>query len=1144
MPLEYGAFMASHNLNTDFPVGEVLMDDRPVILRGYDGILHCRFRGEPLAVYWEKGPDLASATKLVSWHPPTGGIRVQSYGIGKYNLTEDFSLVIHDVEDNDAGRYICIVSDFRGYELSNHTVATVKVPPQEPFPTIDQCPSGSTGSKANSCTLTTEIGDDTTALTCRARGAPRGVVSLSWTLSNGTLSQQGLQRSANPDGETENLMLTIDATPSDDSYVCTAILPVTTHGDATISVIVNLPSTRNATDPFTGDPGSRSLGKVGIAIIVAILLLITLIIISIIIVFIWRRRIKKSYEPLNGDMKFIKGPVSYLELWELVGKCNPVARENIVNRLVNKTQTDSGFDVVRSNMSKAEFYYELCRWKETTTGDHSILSRAIKKVWLNAEIHMQDVRDRTSKEISLDDLKHICWHVHGCRERVKPILRALYPRHEGIPNCKGDSCDHGKPRNAEIKNDLQLMKAWKEHSMTTKPGYQEPEEDHNEGERVQMRQPTSRGICCCHKQPKYRHGDDKNEQQPMFSAQSEEVELGVERSSPNQMIQLCLALERAGKDAHGPDKGVYIQLAKTFFRIEDEYKRELDNEVIKEFALSITKQHYQNLAKAKRISADSIAKRNAEDLKAVFKTDVMLEEWVQEQKCSNYEVRCRLRQAAEQCNRQDIADIFITREQSEFLIPITTHQASVTITNERRQGVSESRQVTGISQDELERICRYGGREALSTYWHERYGDRKHKNLDFTILSDHEIICMLKPVIDSQHHDIVIQQRDTRGNTILFMKQLLQDRQSPRYILRQNLQNEAPHYACLIAKVREDKIFDVELVELAHRLVLSDVYPIAKSLNISDAELTCNRHELGPNVLREGTGKLLLEMNHTGTHAMGIEERLVMVNALKVAGYLEEARSIVFGFEISLADEAEIEEKRVDPAKLAKELGVSDDSKPVGPDGREESCQSVLQRWRNIVRHSSFNHRMVLADAMYSLGEKELALGIISGKFRNNVINSQVSKMLAKTIPEGVQDTLTRGLGKKLETDLNPHDIITAWVAEKKFFGFLQKSPITLSNDLLKEGFYPFAHEIMAGGWKGKDAIIRVESPAEEAGDENYDASMSCDLEDQGDEQNETNDNGIKENSQPSLSYSETLDLFGGPDDDRIAFQARAMVHF
>ncbi|XP_063959822.1 uncharacterized protein LOC129267046 [Lytechinus pictus] len=842
--------------------------------------------------------------------------------------------------------------------------------------------------------------------------------------------------------------------------------------------------------------------------------------------------------------------------------CDPLVTKKIVERMVENLQTDSGFDVVPP---KAEFYYELCKWKETTTGDYSILSRAIEEVGPNAEIIMQDVRDRTSKEISLEDLEHICWHVRGCRKTVRPILRALYPRHEGIPNCKDESCDHGKPRNAEINDDLQLMKTWKEHSMTTKPGYQEPMEDHKEGEMVHMRQPTSRGICCCHKQPKYRHGDDKNEQHPMFSAQSEEVELGVERSSPNQMIQLCLALERAGKDVHGPDKEVYIQLAKTFFLIKDEYKRELDNEVITEFALSITLQHYKNLAKA----ADSIAKRNVEDLKAVFETGTMLEGWVQEQKCSNFEVRCRLRQAAEQCSRQDIADIFITKEQSELMAP--TLQASVTITNEQRKGDSETKReksgndtpqaqqsanyenlargtkgmprmpettsaeksVTDISLDELKRICRYGGREALLAYLPEKFSDERCEELKGEKFSDHEISCLLKQFIIKRDE-----------NPLRFIKQLVQDKQTPRNILRQYLQEETPRYACLLAKGRDDKIFDVELVELAYRLVLSDVYPFAKALNISDEELTRYKHKLGPKIIQQGTGKLLLEMKHADGSATGIEERLVMVNDLKQAGYLKEAKTIVFGFEISLADQAKIEEKRIDPAKLAKELGVSDDAKPMDPDEREESCQSVLQRWRNIVRPTSFNHRIVLADALHNLGEKELALDIISGKFRKNVINSRVSKMLAQTISDGEVDKLALVLGKKLKKDLTPYDVINAWVTENKYFGFLQKSPITLSNELLKAGFYPFAHEIMTGGWKGKE-VIRVETLAVEAGDEKNDDSMSCDQEDQGDEQKETDDNGIKENSEQSLSYSESLDPFGDPDDELFAcWEARANFNF
>ncbi|XP_041469935.1 uncharacterized protein LOC121419545 [Lytechinus variegatus] len=237
------------------------------------------------------------------------------------------------------------------------------------------------------------------------------------------------------------------------------------------------------------------------------------------------------------------------------------------------------------------------------------------------------------------------------------------------------------------------------------------------------------------------------------------------------------------------------------------------------------------------------------------------------------------------------------------------------------------------------------------------------------------------------------------------------------------------------------------------------------------------------------------------------------------------------GFEISIADEAEIEEKRIDPTKLAKELGVSDDTTPLDLDGTKESCQYVLQRWRNIVRPSSFNHRMVLADTLHNLGEKELALGIISGKFRNNIINSRVSKMLARTIPEGETDVLTRVLGKEMKKDLTPCDVITAWVTEKRFFGFLEKSPITLSNELLKAGFYPFAHEIMAGGWKGKEAI--KQTPGDEAGDKKNEDSMSRDV-------TQADPDELKEKKETAKAGSQGEDVVSKKNDDNMTHDLKS----
>lgn len=39
----------------EIPENKVIVDIRPVFLRGFDGMLQCRFNGAPLAVFWLKG---------------------------------------------------------------------------------------------------------------------------------------------------------------------------------------------------------------------------------------------------------------------------------------------------------------------------------------------------------------------------------------------------------------------------------------------------------------------------------------------------------------------------------------------------------------------------------------------------------------------------------------------------------------------------------------------------------------------------------------------------------------------------------------------------------------------------------------------------------------------------------------------------------------------------------------------------------------------------------------------------------------------------------------------------------------------------------------------------------------------------------
>eukprot|EP00057_Strongylocentrotus_purpuratus_P019221 XP_011673695.1 PREDICTED: uncharacterized protein LOC105442815 [Strongylocentrotus purpuratus] len=661
-------------------------------------------------------------------------------------------------------------------------------------------------------------------------GAPRGVVSLSWTLGGTTVPLQAPQRSTNPDGLTEDVMVAISATPSADPYVCVAILPATTRRQATMSVTVNAAPILIATTTdsvmttnvtaFAPEPINIKAIVIPVVIIFIIVLVVVVILIFIkcfnIRVWMMGYRRPKSKKLKN------KGIISYFELEKLVEKFSISSLSLIVAELIDDSKRE-----LEPECTKADLYKYLCEWKESSSGRAILLSSAMEKY--------------------------------------------------------------------DLENEILILEVQKEH------------------------------------------------------------------------------------------------------------KSELTDKVLKEFALSITERHCQRLGKTLKLSADTIATRNEEDLK-MFRTDDMLKAWGVDQKCSNYEIRRRLRQAAEECNRQDIADNFFSKEQSEVMTPITELPVCLTITNEKqshgasasgskdKSGNSASSQsaphsshgdlnkiqssvaqptsniadfedgfVSDISRDELARIGRYAGSSMLLAFC-KRYGvteipeqqSPEGKELPF----ETKIINVLKPTLDSER------EKYREGWKL---------KEAPREILRQLLQDKHPRYACLLAKGKPaEDIFNVELIDLAFRLIMADVYPFAIALNISDQVLTSYRRNIGSHKLTPDTVKIMKQVY--------TDDRFKLVRALKQAGYSEEARALHFGFEISFGDVVEVQ-NRVDKVQLAKQLGVSDDVQSTEPDsqGKDDTLhQSVLLRWRDTVRSSTFNHRLVLADALFRMDEEQLALDIIS----------------------------------------------------------------------------------------------------------------------------------------------------------------------
>ncbi|XP_030834799.1 uncharacterized protein LOC100891521 [Strongylocentrotus purpuratus] len=648
---------------------------------------------------------------------------------------------------------------------------------------------------------------------------------------------------------------------------------------------------------------------------------------------------------------------------KLVEKFDIGSLNLIVAELIEDSQGE-----LESERTKADLYEYLCEWKESSSGSAISLYSAMEKNNLEYEDFLASI----DNAVSDDDLEHICWHVHSCRETVQPIVDSLQYSSTNSTEPADSGHISAPSRGDKIWDDLQIMKRWKAMSAATTYG----EEDEH-----------------------------------------------TESVLSNRMIQLCRALEEAGKKTRDSDGRVYHQLSKTFYKIQGKYKSELTDEVLKEFALNITKRHCQRLGKPFRLSARAIANRNEEDLE-MLRTDIMLKAWVLDQNCSNYEIRRRLRQAAEQCERQDIADIFIRKKQSEVM----TSPIQLTITNENQSpGASRSESVTSISRDELNRIGRYAGSAVLCAFC-KKYGVTvpEQQSPDGKELLC-EIINVLKPTLDFEFERI---KKEKKSST-------------PRITLRQLLENEHPHYACLLAMKKPFNIFDVELIDLAFRLIMADVYPFAKALNISDQVLNSYRRIIRPSVLTQGTANIIKQVS--------IKERGKMITPLKQAGYSEEARALYFGFEISLGDVIEVE-KRVNMAQLTKQLGISDDVQSTEPGNQ---VKPVLLKWRDTVHSSTFNHRLVLADALFSMEEEQLALDIISGVHRNRVINKPMLELLAATVPEGQVPTY-EVMDQKTKNEKG----LVKWSA---------KSPTESSNKLLGAGCYAFAYENMAVFHHGTD---------------------------------------------------------------------------
>eukprot|EP00057_Strongylocentrotus_purpuratus_P025216 XP_011679690.1 PREDICTED: uncharacterized protein LOC105445624 [Strongylocentrotus purpuratus] len=166
-----------------------------------EGLLKCAYERKSFAVYWRFVSDSSYGDLLVvlDQYYQVGERSGPGYDEGRYNMTNDYSLIIHDVSVEDEGRYICEVSDFEtGQVFRNYTNVTVTVEAITPLVRVQQCGSNSpvamsmTDNPKASCMIKTIPDQRQVQLDCFVEGA-KPQVDMFWMdnttlqdLSNGT----------------------------------------------------------------------------------------------------------------------------------------------------------------------------------------------------------------------------------------------------------------------------------------------------------------------------------------------------------------------------------------------------------------------------------------------------------------------------------------------------------------------------------------------------------------------------------------------------------------------------------------------------------------------------------------------------------------------------------------------------------------------------------------------------------------------------------------------------------------------------------------------------------------------------------------------------------------------------------------------
>eukprot|EP00057_Strongylocentrotus_purpuratus_P016874 XP_011671348.1 PREDICTED: uncharacterized protein LOC105441678 [Strongylocentrotus purpuratus] len=265
-------------------------------------------------------------------------------------------------------------------------------------------------------------------------------------------------------------------------------------------------------------------------------------------------------------------------------------------------------------------------------------------------------------------------------------------------------------------------------------------------------------------------------------------------------------------------------------------------------------------------------------------------------------------------------------------------------------------------------------------------------------------------------------------------------------------QNELRAYVeRLVPLTLESKVYLCELLDVAFRLLLDDVYPLAEALGISGERLKKYRVDYTPDHLNEGTTAALMKFSKTHNN-----DRKELCEALSKAGYRDIAQVLEYGHETSFADEFAVASRaRVDEdvlVKISRNLGMS----------HTNNTETVLRDWKTMVHPPSYNQRTCLADAVFPVLGAKVADDILSGE------SGKTEADIVRAYKSAIPPMITQILGVTVAKSCSAQEsyiktVLETW--EEK----IRKKPLSkderreLSDYLLRAGFNQFAFEIMTG---------------------------------------------------------------------------------